>query len=1131
MVQGNVGVGTTAAASAVTVSGGQTVGSGYVAINAPTNGLAVQGNVGIGTTAANQGTLIVSTGNVGIGTLTPVAGTAIMNGNVGIGTWSPVGALEVKGLSGATRIWTGAGTDTNATAAGELYVEGDLEVDGTLYGDGSGLTGTSGLTVAGGWTDGGPNVFLTLTSDNVGIGTTTPDTTLEIVKTSNRAPLMISSVPTASGDYMVMTSSGNVGLGTTTPVGAFTVMNGSVGIGTWSPVGLFQVDSAASGHQVTIGGGFVSLNGNDLTFNNNGMQRIYNNSSGASSALNVIGGGAAGSFLSLQSSAVAGTTDYIAMSVGNNGATEAMRIIHSGNVGIGTSAPVGGLTVMNGNVGIGTWSPTVQLQVVGNVGVTDEAYGNTWDGSFNVPTKNAVYDKIEAIIAGGASGWIDDGVDVHVTTLTDNVGIGTTGPSGTLEVVANSGRAPLMISATATGDGNFVLVSSSGNVGIGTVANASGLAVMNGNVGIGTWSPVQRLQVEGFVQTSQGIKFPDGSTQVTAAAGGGWSDGGTNVYPTTTTDLIGIGTTTGSTTLEIVRQPGLSPLMISSVATSDGDFLTMVSSGNIGIGTTVPRSALAVLSGNVGIGTTDAAAAFAVGPTSEFRVTSSGAISAVTGITTSGGYTQSGSANNILSGNVGLGTTPVGGLVVMTGNVGIGTWSPIGALEVKGLSATRIWTGAGTDTNATAAGELYVEGDLEVDGTIYGDGSGITALSPTLPAGGWTDGGTNMYQTTTTDLVGIGTTTPSTTFEIVKQGTNMPMMVSSTATADGDYLIINSVGNIGIGTVAPRGAMVVMNGNVGIGTTSPQGALAVGTASAFQVNNAGAITALTGITTTGGYSQTGTGLNSLSGNVGLGTTTPVGGLMVMNGPVGIGTWSPTTTGLEVRSLGPTKIWTGAGTNTNATSGGELYVEGDIEVDGTIYGDGTGITGPVQNGGGWFDGGPNVFLSTTTDNVGIGTTTPATTFEIVKTANRIPFMVSSTNTGAGDYLIVKSGGNVGIGTVLPSATLTVNGIMALEPSSTANITAGGGITVNHITMRVQGNGGPVTITANPQIASGVDGEILILQGMSNANTVQITNGNGVRLQGGVSFTMGLGDSITMSYDSSSGTWTEISRTDN
>lgn len=36
----------------------------------------------------------------------------------------------------------------------------------------------------------------------------------------------------------------------------------------------------------------------------------------------------------------------------------------------------------------------------GNVTVADEAYGGSWDGSLEVPTKNAVYDKIESLSGG-----------------------------------------------------------------------------------------------------------------------------------------------------------------------------------------------------------------------------------------------------------------------------------------------------------------------------------------------------------------------------------------------------------------------------------------------------------------------------------------------------------------------------------------------------------------------------------------------------------------------------------------------------------------------------------------------------------------------------------------------------------
>lgn len=52
--------------------------------------------------------------------------------------------------------------------------------------------------------------------------------------------------------------------------------------------------------------------------------------------------------------------------------------------------------------------------------VPDEAYGAGWNGSLEVPTKNAVYDKIETI--GGASGWllVDSQAFSGATTATIN---------------------------------------------------------------------------------------------------------------------------------------------------------------------------------------------------------------------------------------------------------------------------------------------------------------------------------------------------------------------------------------------------------------------------------------------------------------------------------------------------------------------------------------------------------------------------------------------------------------------------------------------------------------------------------------------------------------------------------------
>ena len=99
-------------------------------------------------------------------------------------------------------------------------------------------------------------------------------------------------------------------------------------------------------------------------------------------------------------------------------------------------------------------------------------------------------------------------------------------------------------------------------------------------------------------------------------------------------------------------------------------------------------------------------------------------------------------------------------------------------------------------------------------------------------------------------------------------------------------------------------------------------------------------------------------------------------------------------------------------------------------------------------------------------------------------------------------------------------------------STVNISAGTGVIVTNAIMRVQGNGGPVDITATPyQISLGSnDGQFLIIRGLSNTNTVKFDDGDGLILDAGVSFVMGEGDILTLIYDDVGKVWIEISRSD-
>jgi len=105
-------------------------------------------------------------------------------------------------------------------------------------------------------------------------------------------------------------------------------------------------------------------------------------------------------------------------------------------------------------------------------------------------------------------------------------------------------------------DSSYLPVTGS-NIGLGTSTPVAGLAVMNGNVGVGTWSPTARLQVVGTVSAANFVG--DGSGLTGISSNSGWTDGGTNVYTSTTTDNVGIGTTTPIAKLQIAQDNDYNP--------------------------------------------------------------------------------------------------------------------------------------------------------------------------------------------------------------------------------------------------------------------------------------------------------------------------------------------------------------------------------------------------------------------------------------------------------------------------------------------------------------------------------------------------------------------------------------------
>jgi hypothetical protein len=165
----------------------------------------------------------------------------------------------------------------------------------------------------------------------------------------------------------------------------------------------------------------------------------------------------------------------------------------------------------SGKVGIGTATPATELDVNGSVNAATY-YG---DGS-----------HLTGISGTSDGDWIISGDDIS-TAVSGKVGIGITPPDAKLHVRSGSGVGQQL----KLGDGNqpsyeWVFdADASANLNITNEGDGSPVTALclksDGKVGIGTTTPAEMLGVAGIIHsTTGGFKFPDGTTQVTAAAGG-----------------------------------------------------------------------------------------------------------------------------------------------------------------------------------------------------------------------------------------------------------------------------------------------------------------------------------------------------------------------------------------------------------------------------------------------------------------------------------------------------------------------------------------------------------------------------------------------------------------------------------
>ncbi len=885
-----------------------------------------------------------------------------------------------------------------------------------------------------GWSDGGTNVYTSTTTDTVGVGTTTPSASVEMITKSGTPTFMISSVPTGDGDRLIVTSSGNVGIGTVRPGGFFEV---STAIGGNAYKFITTVAQSATG------GAFLSL------YSNPGAAIAAGNRLGGISFGGV--GGATNALLTGASISAFGdelwtTTSSPSMfsfrtvPSGSTTSSERMIIKSDGNIAIGTTTPGGLFTV--GSTSQFNVSSAGAVSTTSTVSVADDAYAAGWNASTAVPTKNAVYDKIETL--GGSSGWTDGGTNVYTSTTTDMVGIGTTTPTTTLEVIKQSSLKPFIVSSAAGGNGDYLTVSSSGNVGIGTLNPVALLSV--GSAGH-------------FRVDSNGAITRLANTAVTVNA----------------TQFSGVNAG-ASVTFQNTSSTASSSTVVTGSAATSGSLLLRSTSG---------------------VGATDSV---------RIQVGNNGATEALR--------------------------------VITDGNVGIGTTKPASILNVVG---DNIHVGAGGTINtASGSGDIYVESDLEVDGTavINNIAAGVTVNSqlvctadgtncPAAAGNGWTDGGTNIYTSVTTDTIGLGTTTPNATIEIVKQSTSTLLMVSSAASGDGDYLKITSGGNIGIGTLLP-GALLEAQGQIR-GTSFG----IIGTASQTDFSNANGI--------------------ALDGNSALMATPDL--IVASTSNVGVGTSVPTTKFHVV----------GAGTfSTTVSVADDAYAAGwngstAVPTKNAVY-DKVETLGAAS---GWTDGGTAVYTTTSTDNVGIGTTSPQKTLDVKAVDGDIAVRSSDANectrmylynsdgdefsfgkcgsgdadfvemfntdgnlgifSGASGSLFLMDSGNVGIGTAQPLSKFVVQPIGVQTIASTNTVTADSCGSIKTIT-----SGGAVTTnTTNTftAFAEGLEGCVMSVCN-TGSNNITLDNNANFASAGGADVVLTGNDCVTVGVPDGQTKWYQL-----
>jgi len=497
----------------------------------------------------------------------------------------------------------------------------------------------------------------------------------------------------------------------------------------------------------------------------------------------LIGGTGTTSTLTLRSTSGVGTTGAdIIFQTGNNGATEAMRVLNNGRVGIGTNAPTAVLQVGSGSItpalasGIAVqalYQPNINFlspaatAVNATINIGDDVTSSLVVVKYDYTSKELAYNNQAA---GGYQTWFTSGTERMRLTNGGNVGIGTNIPDALLTV-------------------NTIASFGDGAVGTPSIAH-------KGDLNTGFWFPAadtiaastagsERMRIDTAGLVGIGTASPSSPLTIGTAASiplliNGQTTGASYISITNTggTYVAGVNNSAGSAIgsgLAYSALVGTNSATALQLTTNGNARLTVDSAGLVGIGITAPNATLTV------------ARAFNNGL-------------AIVGLTDTGGANNSylslynrsdawlyATAKNgtgtirpirFAINDFGDATTGVSLALETNGNVGIGTTTPTNLLSLGGNAARTIWMERHTTAN-TAGNNL------------------------TLQSGGATSGATD--KTGGALLLSSGTATGTGTSII----TFLTATAGSTGTVDNapaERMRINSIGNLLIGGTTPQGS-------------------------------------------------------------------------------------------------------------------------------------------------------------------------------------------------------------------------------------------------------------------------------------------------------------------------------------